>query len=264
MVVFCTTHCLQSLSQSMDKRTSSKKYSALILIALLLGIALLRMLDQSSTEVIEASKTSARPLDLPLKEDPPTTITQEAVVETPTDVETVTTTTLAQIIPEEIQQLRREAMATLRELYVAEKVFHAEFNRFTSDFLALTFLPGKKEMKFRAGFIEESRIPGGFDPNSAAENPRRKDFDAFLEMNQELKEDVFRYSDSTRDHQLETYSHLCRSGCTADEKSFEVLLVMPLGPDQGVDVWSVTHDKTITLLQDGFSPDPTKMLPVDQ
>lgn len=238
----------------MGTTTSSKKYSAWALIILLLGLAALRSLFDASEEVIEASTTSNIPLSISKKEmaaKVPAKISDEDVSATLIAIDVPTSTTLPNI-PEEVQKLRREAMASLKEMYVAEKAYHAEYNRYTTDMMSVTYLPSAREMKFRMGFVDESRINGAFDPTAAAEDPRRKDLDVFLDLNQYGTNEQFHYSKSLENHQLNNYRHLCQNGCTADQESFEVLLVMPLGEERGVDVWSIQQDKTITLLQDGI------------
>ncbi len=154
----------------------------------------------------------------------------------------------------QVQQLRNKAKTVLASGYTAQRSFHYERKRYSTDLKIIGWQPFvEKEINFQFGFLEP------FFPEELAvyvassEEPECLSTECYIGTFGHESEDPYEYSDQTRDLKLSDYKKYCKSGCTASENSFESLLVVPL-PNGGVDVWTINEKKEMELVQDGLAP----------
>lgn len=152
----------------------------------------------------------------------------------------------------EIEKLRSEAKMSLAANYTALKAFYAEWNRYTTDLKAMGFTPIKSELHFKLGFTKQ------FQPSEANQNTN-EDFsstknlstDTFIGEKEAQSGQIFRYAPGLDSINLDEYSRYCERGCTATDKDFEILLILPLLNSKKVDVWVVNEKKEIIQVLDG-------------
>jgi len=153
-------------------------------------------------------------------------------------------------LPDEatLTQLRSSAKLNLSAIYTAQMSFKSDYGRFSSDLVFLGWEPTEVPMKYKIGFLSEFRPTKLVVIDGSMEDPSRLDSDEFLGG-----DGRFTYGKAAESVGLHDFEKFCRIGCTATAKSFEVLVVIPLGESGKVDVWSITHDKKLSQLWDGVT-----------
>lgn len=154
---------------------------------------------------------------------------------------------------DKIQELRNQARAHLSASYTAQRAFRAEFGRYTTDLKAMGWAPTSANVAFKLGFLTEFRPnPSNDPPMDIVEDPRQMSTDSFVG---DRFDDIstFRYEDSANSLALSEYSRFCSNGCTANDDSFEMLLAVPLGDSDHVDVWIVNEKKQMEMVFDGVT-----------
>ena len=154
---------------------------------------------------------------------------------------------------DKIQALRSQARAHLSAGYTAQRAFRAEFGRYTTDLKAMGWSPTSANVAFKFGFLTEFRPNLSNDPPmDIVEDPRLMSTDSFIGDRFD-DNSTFRYDDSANNLALSEYSRFCSDGCTADDDSFEMLLAVPLGDPDHVDVWIVNEKKQMEMVFDGVT-----------
>ena len=153
-------------------------------------------------------------------------------------------------LPDEatITQLRSLAKLNLSALYTAQITFFSEFDRYSTDLVFIGWSPSQSPMDFKIGFLREFRPAKLVVLDGTEEDPSRMDSDEFLGS-----DGSFQYTSAAETLKLYEYEKFCRLGCTATNKTFEILVVLPLGDSGKVDLWSITHDKKLLQLWDGVT-----------
>lgn len=153
---------------------------------------------------------------------------------------------------EEVEHLRSFAKGSLSAAYTAQRSYMSEFGRFTTDLEGTGWQPIEPIMRFKMGFLEEF-IP--VTENGHVENPRYMNTDNFVNREAGIGSNdqpyFFKYSPEAEYINLDHFGRYCRQGCTASERDFEMILVLPLGEDKH-DVWLINSNKQIELVQDGL------------
>ena len=147
-----------------------------------------------------------------------------------------------------ISELRSRAKLNLSALYTAQITFFSEFDRYSTDLVFIGWSPSQSPMDFKIGFLKEFRPAKLVVLDGTEEDPSRMDSDEFLGS-----DGSFQYTPAAESLKLHDYEKFCRMGCTATQKTFEILVVVPLGNSGKVDLWSITHDKKLRQLWDGVS-----------
>lgn len=154
---------------------------------------------------------------------------------------------------DKIQELRNQARAHLSASYTAQRAFRAEFGRYTTDLKAMGWAPTSANVAFKLGFLTEFRPnPSNDPPMDIVEDPRQMSTDSFVG---DRFDDVtsYRYDDIANSLALGEYSRFCSNGCTASDDSFEILLAVPLGDTDHVDVWILNEKKQMEMVFDGVT-----------
>ena len=153
-------------------------------------------------------------------------------------------------LPDEatITELRSRAKLNLSALYTAQITFFSEFDRYSTDLVFIGWSPSQSPMDFKIGFLREFRPAKLVVLDGTEEDPSRMDSDEFLGS-----DGSFQYTPAAEDLKLYDYEKFCRMGCTATSKSFEIIVIVPIGAQGKVDVWSITHDKKLLQLWDGVT-----------
>lgn len=148
--------------------------------------------------------------------------------------------------------IRQTAKIGLAAAYAAQRTFYAKYGRYTTDLFAIGFYPSSPEMGYKMGFLKpltfKSEVAAG---KNRRENPNRMNLDSFLDEKFENTEDNFYYSESVKDVNLLRYKSFCKTECSANENSFEMLFALAFDEDH-VDVWIVNSKNEFVLVQDGF------------
>jgi hypothetical protein len=152
-----------------------------------------------------------------------------------------------------IENMRSEAKMSLAANYTALMSFHAEWDRYTTDLKSMGFAPYRSELIYKLGFIKQ------FQPSEVANQNTNEDFnstknlttDAFIGEKESQSGKVYRYAPELNNINLDEYSKYCQRGCTATDKEFEILLVLPLLNSGKVDVWIINEKKEIIQVLDG-------------
>ena len=166
---------------------------------------------------------------------------------------------------DKIQALRNQARSNLSAAFSAQRAFRAEFGRYTTDLKAAGWAPNNPNIAFKFGFLTEFRADTNNDPpTDLREDPRQMTTDSFIG---DRYDDMFnfRYEDSANSVALNEYSRFCRNGCTAKDDTFEIVMAVPLGDAQHVDVWMINEQKQMELVLDGITGEtPERMQTPEQ
>lgn len=156
---------------------------------------------------------------------------------------------VAQLSPEEINKLRAKTKNFLASLYTSQIAFHAEYNQFITDVIAIG-LNSDTILPFKAGFLEPSEEPLEI-PRDADIDSRRVSTDSIIGEMHTHENQPIQYAPFVREIDLSKYRDLCVDGCTARKNSFEMLVATPLGNSDQVDIWIVNEGKEFLLVKDG-------------
>ena len=157
------------------------------------------------------------------------------------------------ISPEQITQLRVLAKSTLANNFTAQMAFFAEYDRYTTDLYAAGYAMPSPQMKFKVGFLEPYNAEKNNGTLSLDENPERKDSDSFSGKVETQSGQKYEYDKPSENIDLAQFRHYCEHYCTAQSDYFEMMLAIPLGDAEHVDVWLIDSQKRITLVQDGMA-----------
>ncbi len=157
----------------------------------------------------------------------------------------------------EIEKLRNKAKTSLASIFSAQRAFHAEFGRYSTDFNALGFSPVEVQqhgvLEYKIGFLNpytpDTPTPG------LSENPESMTSDTYMNVPVNITNparDVAAYSDPAKKLSLEEFRRYCQMGCTADRDRFELLLVLPLENGQH-DVWLINDKKEFVHACNGLT-----------
>lgn len=142
---------------------------------------------------------------------------------------------------------RLNANVNLDELYTAQKIYRGENGHYTTDLVATGWKPAQALMSYKLSFLEPS-VPMDVD-----EIPTRTGTDDFLTINEALTDAPYVYSPDAQMIDLSRYAALCRTGCTADAQSFEVMIAVPLDNQGRADIWLLNERKELVHVWDGLS-----------
>lgn len=146
----------------------------------------------------------------------------------------------------EITKLRSQAKIGLAANYAAQKSFFAEYGRYTTDLYAVGWMPEENPLPYKAGFLQPAQ-PANLPAN---EDPRRLDTDALLRDPESPARSGRLYTPSAEAISLADLSGYCKLGCTASERSFELLVAFNLDDDATLDVWRITDKKELEQVVD--------------
>lgn len=158
--------------------------------------------------------------------------------------------------PEDVKRARTLAKMTLSSMYTAQKAYHSEFGRYTTDLKMAGWMPAEKELVYKAGFVKAYWADPESEFEIDEEDPRFMDSDTFagFTVPSEIPNEppsFYSVSEKLKSSRLGDYQQHCKNGCTAGPDHFEILLVMPLQDEKHVDVWLINDKKEIVLVQDG-------------
>lgn len=142
--------------------------------------------------------------------------------------------------PAEIEQARGGAKVALAANYAAQKSFFSEYRRYSTDLYASGWRPSELPLAYKAGFLAPY-FPAQLLPE---EDPRRMDTDAILAEHPARDGGPF-YTPATEAISLAGLSAQCRSGCTASEHGFEMLVAFNLDADPTLEVWRINEKKEL-------------------
>jgi len=149
----------------------------------------------------------------------------------------------------EINELRAKTKNFLASLYTSQKAFHAEYNQFITDVVAIGLI-SDTILPFKAGFLEASEEPSEI-PSDANIDSRRLNTDSMIGDKHWQNSESIQYAPFVREIDLSKYRDLCMDGCTARKDSFEMLVATPLGNSDQIDIWIVNEGKEFLLVKDG-------------
>ncbi len=154
-----------------------------------------------------------------------------------------------QLSSAEIKELRAKTKNFLASLYTSQIAFHAEYNQFITDVVAIG-LNSDTILPFKAGFLEASDEPLEI-PSDANIDSRRVSTDSIIGEMHTYEKQPIQYAPHVREIDLNKYRDLCVDGCTARKDSFEMLVATPLGNSDQIDIWIVNEGKEFLLVKDG-------------
>ncbi len=162
------------------------------------------------------------------------------------------------ITPDEIKTLRQQAKGVLSSFYASQRAFHMEFNRYTTDLKAVGWSPNSGNMNYKLGFLSETKAQPTTETDRSFEDTRRMSTDDF-DGEDYTNIERFIYSREVAGLTLQEFARYCRKGCTSDQETFEIMLVLPLGDNRHVDVWLINEKKELVHVRDGTTgrePEP--------
>lgn len=147
-------------------------------------------------------------------------------------------------IVEDIKSIRSKQKLHLSAIYTALKAMHADFKRYSTDLHYMGYRPDT-EIDLKIGFIKPYYPADLETSENSYEDPER--------MTNVLSADdpAVTITDLADAIDLSSYEHLCKKGCTANEKGFEIMVVSPLQNGKH-DVWVINEKKEIVQVQDGM------------
>jgi hypothetical protein len=164
------------------------------------------------------------------------------------------------VSPDEIKTLRQQAKATLSGFYSSQRAFYSEFHRYTTDLKAAGWTPNSGAMNYKLGFLVEGSLPASAEADRSMEDPRRMSTDNF-DGEDYTNQERFTYSREIAGVTLQEYAQYCKSGCTADSETFEIMLILPLGDYRHIDVWLINEKKELRHVRDGLTGRPPEPQP---
>lgn len=143
-----------------------------------------------------------------------------------------------------IQEIRSQMKASLSEIFTAQKAYHIEKNRYSTDLVALQWSPPQAEMNFKIGFVQAFN---GETENS--ENSRILDSDSFLtEKTQDG--DTYTYTATADGIRLADLVRFCQYGCSAEDENFEAIAAANLDNDATLEIWLMNSNKEVIQVTD--------------
>lgn len=140
-----------------------------------------------------------------------------------------------------VARLRANAKWALESGYMTLKAIQAEHGRYTSDLRSIGWTPRSTTLNYKMGFLAP--------PNAS----QYMNTDSFIGEATGVDNETYKYSKEAAAIRLADYVSYCERGCFADERGFELLLVIPLD-EKRLDVWLINDKKQLKLAKDGLSP----------
>ncbi len=146
-------------------------------------------------------------------------------------------------VVEDIKSIRSRQKLHLASIYTALKAMHADFKRYSTDLHYMGYRPDT-EIDLKIGFIKPYYPADLETSENSYEDPER--------MTNVLSADdpAVTITDLADAIDLSDYEHLCKKGCTATDKEFEIMVVSPLQNGKH-DVWVINEKKEIVQVLDG-------------
>jgi hypothetical protein len=152
-------------------------------------------------------------------------------------------------VPDHITALRQEIKVALAAAHAGQTAFRIEAERYSSDLRGLGWTPKEAQIPYKLGFISrtDAKEKEGFEREDASQFST----DAFIGETANSKGIRYEYTASAQKQNLSAFKKFCKHGCVAGKDTFEILAVLPLGQDYGIDVWRIDHHKKLEMVQDG-------------
>jgi hypothetical protein len=149
----------------------------------------------------------------------------------------------------ELAEIKRRlgVAVNLGEIFSGEQAFYDLNGRYTTDLLSIEWFPQQTLMGYKLGFLSPSPTEGEF------EDPTRMTSDVYLLESDDAIGAPFVYDPQAHLLDLRSHSRLCRRGCSADSRGFELMIVVPIGDEGRMDVWLLNERKELTHVWDGVS-----------
>ena len=148
-----------------------------------------------------------------------------------------------------VEQRRAQVKAALFGLFMMQRTFQAEHNRFTSD-MAMMNHDFPEQLGFKFGFSN------AFSPEALAEGERPNSSNTDFLLGEPLSKGRtarLLYKADASEIKLQNYLHFCHSKCEVTENSFEAIAVMPVPGGNDVDVFLVNERKEIFHVYNGIT-----------
>lgn len=153
---------------------------------------------------------------------------------------------------EKVKELRSMAKIQLASSYSSFKAFYIQYNRYTTDLKSAGWRPSTPIMSYRMGFLQPFYPGEGLVlDEDLKEDPRALENDVLINQPDETGQTTYSFDTRAERLRLQDYAHLCEKGCSATEKEFEILLLLPLGDTGKTDVWTINEKKQLKLVLDG-------------
>jgi hypothetical protein len=143
-----------------------------------------------------------------------------------------------------IQEIRMQMKTSLAEIFTAQKAYHIEKGRYSTDLLALQWTPPDADMKFKLGFVQA--FSGETEQN---ENSRILDTDSF-QTEKTQAGDVYSYSVTADGIRLADLVRYCQHGCSAEDENFEAIAAANLDSDATLEIWLMNSNKEVIQVTD--------------
>lgn len=151
-------------------------------------------------------------------------------------------------------QIRAALKLYLSSIYAAEKSFHAESGRYSTDFDVIGWMPQDSRLLGKAGFLNPYQAPA----DDFLDQPDKYSTDLVVEASQKYEdpEASLFYEESAQSVNLQALSSFCQYGCTADSNHFEAIAAANLDEDEELDVWRINDQKELTHVFDDLQNAP--------
>lgn len=173
---------------------------------------------------------------------------QEAGVQLPRKAENNTTVNFFE--KQTIGHKRSHAKYTLSEVYNAMKSFHDKHGRYTTDLELAGFKMTNDKLLGKAGFINPFIPTSENQINGLVEDATRINTDYINSLPATAENSKRFYTTEANQITFRDYEKFCKKRCTADDKGFEAIAIVPLGENR-FDVWLITESKAMVQVQDG-------------
>lgn len=136
---------------------------------------------------------------------------------------------------ENIKDIRSKQKLHLSAIYTALQAMHADYSRYSTDLHYMGYGPDT-EIDFKIGFMKPYYPAELASTEHSYEDPER------MTNVLGVEDPSVTITDLANGIDLSTYEHLCKKGCTANEKEFELMVVSPLQNGKH-DVWVINEKK---------------------
>ncbi|MES3038891.1 MAG: hypothetical protein V4736_13360 [Bdellovibrionota bacterium] len=229
------------------------KRTLILIFVILVLIIFMFVRQQRSNDLPEAEEVSAADAQSEMSTTPKSE--QENKKSNPAEqlVDTAGSSFNKKLSAEEINEIRSNAKTALAAVYTSQQAYFAEFGRYTTDLKSLGWTPPKATLDFKLGFLIGSIPPESNATDDLPEETSRMDTDIFIGEEMEETREKYQYDEVTEKIKLQDYARLCPNGCTATQEGFEMLIAVPLGDEQHVDIYLINSEKEIIHVQDGLT-----------
>lgn len=150
---------------------------------------------------------------------------------------------------QDVEKKRKEVKTALAVLFIMQRTFLAEHNRYTSD-VAMMNHDFPEELGFKFGFAK------AYSPDVLAEGERPSSTNTDFLLGEPLAQERttrLQYKAEASQINLQEFLHFCRNKCEVTENSFEAIAVMPIPGGDDVDVFLVNDKKEIFHVYNGMT-----------